>query len=76
MKLIGYVNMKKQEGKILFVTDDSDRTGNVVGESCDKVFVFGEEARGITNASIGHDIVISYRCGFNGRAYVAAVDIK
>ena len=38
-KLIGYAEMKKTEGKICFVTEEGKSP--VVGQSCEKVFLFG-----------------------------------
>ncbi|MCM1181667.1 MAG: hypothetical protein NC347_15550 [Clostridium sp.] len=74
MKLIGYVPMKKRTGKVLFVTEKG--ASPVVGQSCDKVFVYDELSNRITENSIGHDIVINYSRGYNGNAYVADVVIK
>ena len=74
MKLIGFANMKKTEGKICFVTEKG--TGAVVGDSCDKVFLFGDVSKKITETCIGHDVAFTYGCGYNGKAYVADVTIK
>lgn len=73
-KLIGYAEMKKTEGKICFVTEKG--TGAVVGDSCEKVFLFGDVSKKITNGCIGRDVVFQYGCGYNGKAYVADVTIK
>lgn len=37
MKLIGFVEMQKKHGKILFVTEKG--TGKVAGDTCDKIFL-------------------------------------
>lgn len=73
-KLIGYCEMKKTEGKICFVTDAGKAP--VVGDSCEKIFLFGDVSKKITNGCIGHDVTFVYGCGYNGKAYVADVTIK
>ena len=73
-KLIGYAEMKKTEGKICFTTDAGK--GSVVGDSCEKVFLFGDVSKKITNGCIGRDVTFVYGCGYNGKAYVADVPIK
>lgn len=45
-KLIGYAEMKKTEGKICFVTEEGKSP--VVGQSCEKVFLFGDVSRKLT----------------------------
>lgn len=74
MKLIGFVDMKKTEGKICFVTEAGKSP--VVGNSCDKIFLFGDVSKKITNGCIGHDVTFTYGCGYNGKAYVADVAVK
>lgn len=74
MTLIGYVEMKKQDGKVLFVTEVGKEP--VVGSSCDKVFVYGDIAKKINPSHVGKDINVAYQCGYNGRAYVSDVNIK
>lgn len=73
-KLIGFVPMKKTEGKICFVTEKG--SGTVVGDSCDKVFLFGDVSKKIDNGAIGRDVSFAYGCGYNGKAYVVDVTIK
>lgn len=73
-KLIGFVGMKKTEGKICFVTDAGEAP--VVGDKCEKVFLFGDVSKKITNECIGCDVTFVYGCGYNGKAYVADVTIK
>ncbi len=73
-KLIGYAKMKKTEGKICFVTEKG--TGAVVGDSCEKVFLFGDVSKKITEQALNREVNFSYGCGYNGKAYVADVTIK
>lgn len=73
-KLIGYVDMKKTEGKICFVVEDGKSP--VVGQSCEKVFLFGDVSKKISSNSVGKDISFSYGCGYNGKAFVADVSIR
>ena len=73
-KLIGYVEMKKTEGKVCFVTDSGKSP--VVGDTCDKVFVYGDLSKKITNGCVGHDVSFVYGCGYNGKAFVSDVIIK
>ena len=73
-KLVGFVPMKKTEGKVLFVVDSGKSP--VVGQSTDKIFLYGDVSRKINENCIGHDIVVQYMCGYNGKAYVTDVTIK
>lgn len=76
MKLMGYMPMKKQTGKVLFVLEQPDRQTNLVGQSCDKVFVYDALAEKITEKSIGHEIKVLYDRGYNGKAFVADIVIN
>lgn len=73
-KLIGYAEMKKTEGKICFVVED--RKSPVVGQSCEKVFLFGDVSKKINNNSVGKEVSFSYGCGYNGKAFVADVTVR
>lgn len=73
-KLIGYVEMKKTEGKICFVTEEGESP--VVGQSCEKVFLFGDVSKKINNNSVGKEVSFSYGCGYNGKAFVADVTVR
>ena len=76
MKLMGYMPMKKQKGKVLFVVETPERQSTLVGQSCDKVFVYDERAEKITEKSIGHDIKVLYDRGYSGKAFVADIVIN
>lgn len=76
MKLIGYVPMKKRTGKVLFVTEKPNPGSPVVGQSCDKVFVYDDLSKKVTENSVGHDIDLKYIRGYNGSAYVDDIVIK
>lgn len=73
-KLIGYVEMKKTEGKICFVTEEGKDP--VVGQSCEKVFLFGDVSKKINNNSVGKEVSFFYGCGYNGKAFVADVTVR
>lgn len=73
-KLIGYAEMKKTEGKICFVTEEGKSP--VVGQSCEKVFLFGDVSKKINNNSVGKEVSFSYGCGYNGKAFVAGVTVQ
>lgn len=73
-KLIGYAEMKKTEGKICFVTEKGENP--VVGQSCEKVFLFGDVSKKINNNSVGKEVSFSYGCGYNGKAFVADVTVR
>ena len=74
VKLVGYAEMKKKVGKILFV--EQDGVEECVGKTTDKIFLFDDLSRKIKPDSVGHEIVVSYGCGYNGKAYVADVVVK
>lgn len=73
-KLIGYAEMKKTEGKICFVTEEGKSP--VVGQSCEKVFLFGDVSKKINNNSVGKEVLFSYGCSYNGKAFVADVTVR
>lgn len=74
MKLIGYAEMQKRHGKILFVTEKG--SGKVVGDECKKVFLFDDVADKVNESYIGKNLRISYGCGYSGKAYVADITIN
>lgn len=74
VKLVGYVEMKKKVGKILFVERDNDE--ECVGKVTDKIFLFDDLSQKIKPDSVGHEVVVSYGCGYNGKAYIADVVVK
>ena len=74
VKLVGYVEMKKKVGKILFV--EQDDVDECVGKKTDKIFLFDDLSRKIKPDSVGREVVVSYGCGYNGKAYVADVVVK
>lgn len=74
VKLVGYVEMKKNVGKILFV--EQDGVSGCVGKATDKIFLFDDLSQKIKPDSVGHEVIVSYSCGYNGKAYVADVVVK
>lgn len=73
MKVIGFIPMKKQDGKVVFTTEA--RKG-VTGEACDNVYLYGDIAKKVTDASIGKEILVQYGRGYSGKAFVQDVTIK
>lgn len=78
VKLVGYVEMKKKVGKILFVEQDGvdGCVDGCVGKATDKIFLFDDLSQKIKPDSVGHEVVVSYGCGYNGKAFVADVVVK
>lgn len=74
MKVIGFINMKKKDGKVVFVTDQNVR--GVTGESCDKIFLYDDLAKKVTEQSIGKEMTVQYGRGYSGSAYVQDITIK
>lgn len=74
MKVVGFIEMQKKTGVIVFV--EQDGTGNVHGKSTDKLFIYEDLAKKITDNVIGHEISIAYGCGYSGKAYISDITIK
>ena len=74
MKLIGFVDMQKTHGKILFVTKKG--TGKVVGDECQKIFLFGDVSDKVNDSLVGKNISVSYSCGYSGKAFVSDITIN
>ena len=75
MKLVGFIEMKKCVGKVLFVVEEN-KGGAVVGCSTDKLFFYGDNSKKIVTGTIGKDIVPVWAMGYNGKAQLADVNIK
>lgn len=72
-KLIGYNEMKKTTGKVLFLVDEN---GASVGHCGRMEFFYGDNSKGVTSAMIGKDVDIVYRRGYDGKAYVDTVTVR
>lgn len=72
-KLIGYSEMKKTTGKVLFLVDEN---GATVGHSCRMEFFYGDNSKEVSNVMIGKNVDITYRRGYDGKAYVNYVIVK
>lgn len=75
MKLVGYINMKNKDGKVLFVVGEAG-ANNVVGQSTDKIFVYDDVAKSVNEGHIGKNIEVQYGCGYSGKAFVSGINIK
>lgn len=74
MKVVGFIEMKKKTGVIVFV--EQDGIVNVHGKSTDKLFIYEDLAKKITDNVIGHEISVAYGCGYSGKAYISDITIK
>lgn len=74
IKLVGYIQMKKKKGKVLFV--EQDGSDSVIGKVTDKIFLFDDLSDKIKPEHIGHELAISYGMGYSGKAYVIDVSVK
>ncbi len=74
IKLVGYIPMKKNKGKVLFI--EQDGSDSVVGKVTDKIFLFDDLSDKIKPEYIGHELVVSYGMGYSGKAYVSDVSVK
>lgn len=75
MKLVGFIEMKKCVGKVLFVVEEN-KGGAVVGHSTDKLFFYGDNSKIVSASTIGKDIEPIWTQGYNGKAQLAGVNIK
>ena len=74
MKVVGFIVMKKKTGVVVFV--EQDGTGDVHGKSTDKLFIYEDLSKKITDNVIGHEISVAYGCGYSGKAYISDITIK
>lgn len=74
IKLVGYIPMKKNKGKVLFI--EQDGSDSVVGKVTDKIFLFDDLSDKIKPEHIGHELAVSYGMGYSGKAYVSDVSVK
>ncbi len=74
IKLVGYIQMKKKKGKVLFV--EQDGSDSVIGKVTDKIFLFDDLSDKIKPEHIGHELAVSYGMGYSGKAYVIDVSVK
>lgn len=75
MKLVGYCDMKKVTGKVLFCVDDT-KSDKWVGQRVSTEYVYGDVSETVKEDMVGKEIVISYTKGYNGKAQVASVVCK
>ena len=63
MKVVGFIEMKKKTGVVVFV--EQDGTGAVHGKSTDKLFIYEDLAKKITDNVISRDRCKHYdKCGW------------
>lgn len=74
-KLLGYCEMKKTVGKVLFLVDE-DTPSHIVGYSTDKAYFYGDNSKKIDHTTIGKDLELKWEKGFNDKAKLIDVDIK
>lgn len=73
-KLIGFCEMKKRKGKVIFLLVDG-QTGTT-GQACKVDYLYDAMADKISAACIGHEINLVYNAGYNGKAFIADVVVK
>lgn len=74
IRIVGYIEMKKTKGAVVFVENDSVK--GVHGKSVDKLFVYEDLADKITDNVIGHECTVAYGCGYSGKAFISDITIK
>ena len=74
-KIIGYTEMKKQKGKVVYYSDSSKRDW-VVGITSDKEFVYGDLSDKITKDSLGKSVTFEYEKGYNDKLRVCGLNIE
>lgn len=74
MKLVGFIEMKKKKGKVLFVVDEEKRNG-VTGYSTDKLFIYDDLADKVNASSVGKKVSVFYTAGYNGKAYITDISL-
>lgn len=75
MKLVGFIEMKKTVGKVLFVVEEN-KGGAVVGHSTDKLFLYGDNAKKITANHIDKELETIWGQGYNNKAVLVDINIK
>lgn len=73
-KLIGYCEMKKRKGKVIFLQIDNQN--GVTGQACKIEYLYDALSDKINGSSIGHEVSLIYNSGYNGKAYISDVVIK
>lgn len=74
-EIIGYTEMKKTKGKVVYVMDSTKRDW-VVGSTADKEFVYGDISDKVTPDSIGRQVEFEYAKGYNDKLRVVGLNIK
>lgn len=74
MKLVGFIEMKKKKGKVLFVVDEEKRSG-VTGYTTDKLFIYDDLADKVNASSVGKKVSVFYTAGYNGKAYITDISL-
>lgn len=75
MKLVGYCEMKKTEGKVLFLVDEEEHE-HIVGYATDKAFVYGELSRKIERSTIGKNLKFQWEKGYDNMAHLVDINIE
>lgn len=75
MKLVGFYEMKKKKGKVLFVVDEKKRNG-VTGYTTDKLFIYEDLADKVNASFIDKKVNVFYTAGYDGKAYIADIELS
>lgn len=75
MRLVGYIEMKKTVGKVLFVVEESE-SDKLVGHSTDKLFLYGDNSKKISPSCVGKELECVWGQGYSGKAILTDVKIS
>lgn len=73
-KLIGFCEMKKRKGKVVFLTVEGQNGVN--GTACKVEYLYDAMSDRITARDIGHELQLVYNAGYNGKAFISDIIIK
>lgn len=74
-KLVGYCEMKKTEGKVLFLVEEK-RQEHITGYATDKAFVYGDLAKKIERSTIGKELRFQWEKGYDNKARLVDINIE
>lgn len=74
-KLVGYCEMKKCEGKVLFLVEEK-KQDHIVGYATDKAFVYGDLSKKIERGTIGKELKFQWEKGYDNKARLVDINIQ
>ena len=73
-KLMGFCEMKKRKGKVIFLSVEGQN--GISGTSCKIDYLFDSLSDRISARDIGHEVQLIYNAGYNGKAFISDIVIK